>query len=97
MPVLIAAIEAVADPSYPLELMQVTTNPMTPFLLLKGPHRDRRFRPAFGRSRRAVHYDWWGAGCGKLLAYRVSNRIIGTHPGNEPQWPPGKLRRRCRA
>ena len=39
MPVVIAAVEAVADPGYPLELMQVTTNPMTPFLLVNGPVR----------------------------------------------------------
>lgn len=39
MPVLIAAIEGVTDPTYPLELMQVTTNPMTPFLLVNGPVR----------------------------------------------------------
>ena len=41
MPVVIAAVEGVADPSYPLELMQVTTNPMTPFLLVNGPVRDK--------------------------------------------------------
>ena len=41
MPVLIAAIEAVMDPSYPLEFMQVTTNPMCPFLLVNGPIRQK--------------------------------------------------------
>ena len=41
MPVLIAAVEGVTDPTYPLELMQVTTNPMTPFLLVNGPARNR--------------------------------------------------------
>src|SRR6185295_9732622 len=41
MPVVIAAVEGVADPSYPLELMQVTTNPMTPFLLVNGPVRQK--------------------------------------------------------
>jgi hypothetical protein len=41
MGVLIAAIEAVMDPSYPLEFMQVTTNPMTPFLLVNGPIRQK--------------------------------------------------------
>ncbi len=40
MPVLIAAVEGVTDPTYPLELMQVTTNPMTPFLLVNGPVRN---------------------------------------------------------
>jgi hypothetical protein len=37
MPVLIAALEGLTDPAYPLELMQVTTNPMCPFLLVNGP------------------------------------------------------------
>ena len=39
MPVVIAAIEGISDPTYPLELMQVTTNPMTPFFLVNdtGP------------------------------------------------------------
>ncbi len=41
MPVIIAAIEGLIDPSYPLELMQVTTNPMTPFLLVNGPVRQK--------------------------------------------------------
>jgi len=41
MPVVIAAVEGVSDPKYPLELMQVTTNPMTPFLLVNGPVRDK--------------------------------------------------------
>ena len=41
MPVIIAAVEAVSDPGYPLELMQVTTNPMTPFLLVNGPVRHK--------------------------------------------------------
>jgi len=40
MPVLIAAIEGIGDPTFPLELMQVTTNPMTPFFLVNGPVRD---------------------------------------------------------
>jgi len=39
MPVLIAAVEGLTDPHYPLELMQVTTNPMCPFLLVNGPAR----------------------------------------------------------
>jgi hypothetical protein len=41
MPVLIAAVEGVTDRTYPLELMQVTTNPMTPFLLVNGPVRKQ--------------------------------------------------------
>jgi hypothetical protein len=41
MPVILAAVEGMLDPSYPLEFMQVTTNPMTPFLLVNGPVRAR--------------------------------------------------------
>ena len=41
MPLVIAAVEGLLDPSYPLEFMQVTTNPMTPFLLVNGPVRHR--------------------------------------------------------
>jgi hypothetical protein len=41
MPVIVAAVEGMLDPSYPLEFMQVTTNPMTPFLLVNGPARKR--------------------------------------------------------
>jgi hypothetical protein len=40
MPVVLAAVEAIGDPDFPLELMQVTTNPMTPFLLINGPIRQ---------------------------------------------------------
>ena len=39
MPVVIAAIEAITDPGFPLEPMQVSTNAMTPFLLINGPVR----------------------------------------------------------
>lgn len=41
MPVIIAAVEGMTDPAYPLEFMQVTTNPMTPFLLVNGPVRKK--------------------------------------------------------
>jgi hypothetical protein len=39
MPLILAAVDAMLDPAYPLEFMQVTTNPMTPFLLVNGPVR----------------------------------------------------------
>ncbi|MBI4194655.1 MAG: hypothetical protein HY526_06195 [Betaproteobacteria bacterium] len=39
MPLLVAAVDGLTDPNYPLEFMQVTTNPMTPFLLVNGPVR----------------------------------------------------------
>jgi hypothetical protein len=41
MPVIVAAVEGMTDPTYPLEFMQVTTNPMTPFLLVNGPVRKQ--------------------------------------------------------
>ena len=41
MPVLIAALEGLTDKGFPLEFIQVTTNPMTPFLLINGPIRQR--------------------------------------------------------
>jgi hypothetical protein len=47
MPLIIAAVEGMTDPAYPLEFMQVTTNPMTPFLLVNGPVR-RKLEINFG-------------------------------------------------
>jgi hypothetical protein len=41
MSVLVAAVEAIADPAFPLELMQLTTNPMCPLLVVNGPIRRR--------------------------------------------------------
>jgi hypothetical protein len=41
MSVIIAALEGLTDKGFPLEFMQVTTNPMTPFLLINGPIRQQ--------------------------------------------------------
>jgi hypothetical protein len=41
MPVIIAALKGLTDKGFPLEFMQVTTNPMTPFLLINGPIRQQ--------------------------------------------------------
>jgi len=41
MSVILAAIDAVSDRGYPLEFIQVTTNPMTPFFLVNGPIRHK--------------------------------------------------------
>jgi len=41
MPVIVAAVEGLADPRFPLELMQLTTNPMTPMLVVNGPIRKQ--------------------------------------------------------
>jgi hypothetical protein len=41
MPVLLAALDCLLDSNFPLEFMQVTTNPMTPLLLLNGPVRHQ--------------------------------------------------------
>ena len=75
MPVLIAAVEGLTDPGFPLELMQVTTNPMTPFLLVNGPVRKRleinfgtgclgpgwRANATIGRAVRLLMYNVGGA------------------------------------
>jgi hypothetical protein len=41
MPLIIAALEGLTDRGFPLEFIQVTTNPMTPFLLINGPIRQK--------------------------------------------------------
>jgi len=41
MPVIVAAVEGLTDPGFPLEPMQVSTNAMTPFLLINGPVRQK--------------------------------------------------------
>src|SRR6202008_1727066 len=41
MPVVVAAVEAITDPAFPLEPMQVSTNAMAPFLLINGPARQK--------------------------------------------------------
>ncbi|MBI4188963.1 MAG: hypothetical protein HY525_00310 [Betaproteobacteria bacterium] len=41
MPVVIAAIEGLTDRTFGLELMQVTTNPMCPLLIINGPIRKK--------------------------------------------------------
>jgi hypothetical protein len=41
MPVIVAALQGLTDKGFPLELMQVTTNPMTPLLLINGPIRQQ--------------------------------------------------------
>jgi hypothetical protein len=75
MGVIIAAIEGLTDRRFPLELMQVTTNPMTPFLLINGPIRKRldinfgtgclgpgwRANATIGRAIRLLLYNVGGA------------------------------------
>ncbi|MBI4189411.1 MAG: hypothetical protein HY525_02600 [Betaproteobacteria bacterium] len=41
MPVIIAAVEALSDPRFPLEPLQIGTNAMAPFLLVNGPVRGK--------------------------------------------------------
>ncbi len=57
MPVLIAAVEAVADPAFNLHGIQATTNPVGPLLIVNGPVRRRIDlncgRNALGPGRRA--------------------------------------------
>src|SRR5215813_507234 len=40
MPVLVAAVEALADPAFNLQGVQVTTNPVAPLLIVNGPARQ---------------------------------------------------------
>jgi hypothetical protein len=75
MKVIIAAVEGLTDPRFPLELMQVTTNPMTPFLLVNGPVRNQleinygtgclgpgwRANATIGRTIRLLQYNVGGA------------------------------------
>jgi hypothetical protein len=41
MPVIVAAVDAMLHPTFPLEYMQVTTNAITPFVLINGPIRGQ--------------------------------------------------------
>ena len=46
MPVIVAAVEALADPSFNLNAVQGTTNPVAPLLIVNGPVRARTPRLA---------------------------------------------------
>jgi hypothetical protein len=49
MPVLVAAVEALADPAFNLQGVQVTTNPVAPLLIVNGPARhELGFNFAYG-------------------------------------------------
>ena len=75
MPVIIAALEGLMDPRFPLEHMQITTNPMAPFLLINGPVRHAleinsgtgclgpgwRANATIGRAIRLILYNAGGA------------------------------------
>lgn len=75
MPVIIATLEALLDPRFLLDHMQVTTNPMTPFLLVNGPVRHKleinfgtgclgpgwRANATIGRAVRLVLFNLGGA------------------------------------
>src|SRR5690349_10419741 len=41
VPVVVAAVEGLTDPGFPLEPMQVSTNAMAPLLLINGPARRK--------------------------------------------------------
>lgn len=74
MPVIIAAVEAMTDPGFELEHMQVTTNTPTPFLLINGPARKKleinfgagclgpgwRANATIGRAVRLILYNGGG-------------------------------------
>ena len=78
MPVIIAAVEGLLDPSYPLEFMQVTTNPMTPFLLVNGPVR-RELEINFGTG--CLGPGWRAnATIGRAIRL-IMNNVGGALPG----------------
>jgi len=49
MPVLIAAVEALAEPAFNLKAVQVTTNPVAPLVIINGPaRRELGFNAGYG-------------------------------------------------
>jgi hypothetical protein len=78
MPVVLAAVEALADPEFNLKAVQVTTNPVAPLLIVNGPA-----RAALGFN---AGYGCFGPGCranatvGRALRLILIN-IGGAVPG----------------
>lgn len=89
MPVLLAAVEAVADPDFNLKAVQVTTNPVAPLVIVNGPVRDRlgfnsgygcfgpgwRANATVGRALRLVLINVGGGLPG------VADMAVAGHPG----------------
>jgi hypothetical protein len=90
LPVILAAVEAVADPSFNLQAVQTTTHPCSPLVIVNGPIADRLGMNAggnvFGQGTRA------NAAIGRALRLTLQN-VGGARPGREDratQGHPGK-------
>jgi len=90
LPVILAAVEAVADPSFNLQAVQTTTHPCSPLVIVNGPIAGRLGVNAagnvFGQGARA------NAGIGRALRLTLQN-VGGARPGKEDratQGHPGK-------
>jgi hypothetical protein len=89
MPVVVAAVEAVADPAFNLKAVQVTTNPVAPLLIVNGPARraldfnagygcfgpGRRANATVGRALRLILINIGGAVPGE------ADMAVAGHPG----------------
>jgi hypothetical protein len=90
LPVILAAVEAVADPSFNLQAVQTTTHPCSPLVIVNGPIAGRLGMNAagnvFGQGARA------NAAIGRALRLTLQN-VGGARPGKEDratQGHPGK-------
>jgi len=80
MPVILAALEALADPSFNLQAIQTTTHPCSPLLIVNGPIARRLGINAagnvFGQGARA------NAAIGRAVRLTLQN-VGGARPGKE--------------
>ena len=90
LPVILAAVEAVADPSFNLQAVQTTTHPCSPLVIVNGPIAGSLGMNAggnvFGQGARA------NAAIGRALRLTLQN-VGGARPGKEDratQGHPGK-------
>ncbi|HET7876565.1 MAG TPA: hypothetical protein VFN71_13675 [Methylomirabilota bacterium] len=80
LPVIVAAVEAVADPAFNLQAIQTTTHPCTPLVIVNGPVAGRlginAAGNALGQGARA------NAAIGRALRLVLQN-VGGARPGHE--------------
>jgi hypothetical protein len=80
LPLILAAVEAVAEPAFNLQAIQATTHPCTPLVIVNGPAAVRlgvnAAGNALGQGRRA------NAAIGRALRLTLVN-VGGAHPGRE--------------
>ena len=90
LPILIAAVEAVAAPEFNLQGVQVTTNPVTPWLIVNGPLGERL--GVNGGVNCLGQGSWANATLGRALRLILQN-VGGALPGDmdrATQGQPGK-------